>query len=505
MAISPMRMSGLATGMDTETIIKQLMTAHSAPLNKLNAKKQVTAWQQESYRTVNAKLYEFRNNTIFNFKLEGNLKARTASVSGYSEALSAKVTGDAQFSTLMVRVDQLASSASRVSADFANHPAFDASKALEDQAANLHNSASGEVSFKINGTTINVNTATESLNDVIKKINEQTNVTAFYSAGKLSLIAKNTGKVNGETKDQAEISIEGSFLTDTLKLSGTGSASTGAQNAVATVNGLAVEEKTNKISVNGVELTLNKVTGANSETLIQVNTDVDKIVDSIKSFISSYNDILKTLTDLTQERKYRDFTPLTSEQKEAMKDKEIEQWESKAKSGLLRSDSVLLQAIGNMRLNMQGAVETGNTKYMTLSSLGISSGEYFENGKMYLKDESELREAIAADPDAVVAMFTANGNGDSNRNDVGIAERLYEDINKTITKLTDKAGLSSGLKDASLLGKQLDRIDNEIYAWNARLATIENRYFMQFTRMETVINQYNAQSASLAGMFSGQS
>jgi len=499
-------MGGLATGMDTEAMIKQLMLAHSAPLTKLNAKKQITTWQQESYRDINAKLYEFRNNALFNFKLEGNLKSRTTSISGYAEAVSAKVTGDAQLSTLMVRVDQLAASASRVSGQFANTTTFNTSAKLDTQAASLSSPVTGEVSFKINGTEITVDTANESLNDVIKKINEQTNVTAFYAGGKLSLTAKNTGEVNGAAKDQAHITIEdvqGTFLADTLKLSdANGAIATEGKNAIATVNGLTVEEKTNKFSINGIELTLNKETGLNSETLIQTITDVDKMVDSIKGFIESYNSILKTMTDLTQEKKYRDFAPLTDDQKESMKEKEIEQWESKAKSGMLRSDSILLQAIGNMRLDMQGSVQTGNTKYMTLSSIGIESGEYYENGKMYLKDEAKLREAIAADPDAIIAMFTANGSGDPKRADMGIAERLYEDLNKTMTQLTEKAGLAVGLKDSSILGKQLDRLDDEIYNWNRRLVDIENRYYAQFTRMEVVINQYNSQSAYLANMFS---
>lgn len=49
------------------------------------------------------------------------------------------------------------------------------------------------------------------------------------------------------------------------------------------------------------------------------------------------------------EKKYRDYTPLTEEQKKDMTEKQIELWEEKAKSGLLRGDTILSGATNQMR------------------------------------------------------------------------------------------------------------------------------------------------------------
>lgn len=514
MYTSPLRFSGMASGMDTDSIVKQLMDAHRMPVNKLYQKKQTTEWRRDAYREMNTKLWDFRNNKLFDFKREGNLSSRTATISGNAAALNAKVTGDASLSTLTVKVTQLATAASNKStASMTSSSAFDQTKALGTQAANLSGSFTQTIPgtydkeyFKINGTEIEVDPNVDSLDDVIKRINEKTNVTGFYAynsvgGGQISFVSKQTGQVNGTSKDQALISFQdtsGDFLADVLKITGPG---TSAVNATATVNGLNVERTSNTFSVNGVELTLNKLTGTDPDTIIQVRTNTDTMVEAIKGFIKDYNEVLKTLNDKTKETKYRDFTPLTDEQKESMKEKDIELWESKAKSGLLRSDSILRDAISKMRLAASGQVETGNRDYTSLSSIGIDTGEYFENGKLYI-NESKLRAAIEADADAVIAIFTANGN-ESDRSDMGIAERIYEDLDKTLDDLTDKAGLDIGLSDGSILSKQINRLSEEIDDWNERLAITEDRYYRQFTAMERAMSQYNSQSSYLMQSFGG--
>src|SRR6476659_6109271 len=51
-----MRISGLATGMDTESIIRDMMKAHRIPMEKITQKKQYMEWQLEDYRSTNRNL-----------------------------------------------------------------------------------------------------------------------------------------------------------------------------------------------------------------------------------------------------------------------------------------------------------------------------------------------------------------------------------------------------------------------------------------------------------------
>ena len=504
---STMRLSGLASGIDTDSMIEQLMAAHRAPVNRLEQQRTWTEWQRDAYREVNTLITNFRN-YVFDFKLVGNLSSRTAVVSGATDAVSVKSTSSAYTGTLTVEVKQLATAASNVSeTDFAN-TAYEPDQLLSEVLG------SKQYMFEINGTLVEVNTDQDSLNDVIQRINDTTNVTAFYSNGKISFVSKQTGKVNGADGEGNLITFNDlthhpetgealsgtDFLSNVLNVKEENG--TEAQNAIVIINGIEVEETSNKFMTNGVELTLHHVTAAGQQATIQVSTDVDQMVEKIKGFIDEYNKLIETLNAKVREKRNRDYPPLTKAQKEEMEENEIKLWEEKAKSGLLRNDSEIMSALSDMRLALSTPVDVGNGKVMTLSSIGIETGSYLENGKLYLKDEAALRDAIAKDLDAVIALFTADGNGDSDESDVGVAERIYSRLDSTLDYLTEKAGRAVSLSDNSILGKKLEQIDEEIAAWNERLFELENRYYKQFTAMEMAISRYNSQSAYLMSMFS---
>ena len=55
------RISGLASGMDIDTIVKNLMNAERMPLDKLKQNKQTLEWQRDDYRAMNTLLLDFRS------------------------------------------------------------------------------------------------------------------------------------------------------------------------------------------------------------------------------------------------------------------------------------------------------------------------------------------------------------------------------------------------------------------------------------------------------------
>lgn len=76
---STMRLTGLGgSGLDTDTIVKQLMDAERMPLNKLYQKKQLAEWRQEAYRDITNKLRDLKD-TYFNVaKSTSNLMSATS-------------------------------------------------------------------------------------------------------------------------------------------------------------------------------------------------------------------------------------------------------------------------------------------------------------------------------------------------------------------------------------------------------------------------------------------
>ena len=111
-------------------------------------------------------------------------------------------------------------------------------------------------------------------------------------------------------------------------------ASQAGQNAEVVINGLQIEKTTNNFTVNNVTYQLKNTT--NSPVSLDVATDVDGIYEKIKDFVTQYNELIDMVNGKLTEKKYRDYTPLTEEQKKDMTEKQIELWEEKAKSGLLK-------------------------------------------------------------------------------------------------------------------------------------------------------------------------
>ncbi|MGK5734334.1 flagellar filament capping protein FliD, partial [Streptomyces sp. URMC 124] len=98
-----------------------------------------------------------------------------------------------------------------------------------------------------------------------------------------------------------------------------------------------------------------------------------------------------------------------------------------------------------------------------------------DTGKIVI-DEEKLRQAIEQDPDAVIGLFTNFSEDESSK---GIAHRLYDSLNTTISAITKKAGRSGGaLLDASTeLGKQYSDLQSDILEWDNRLTKKEDQYY----------------------------
>ncbi|MEX3621436.1 flagellar hook-associated protein 2 [Viridibacillus arvi] len=486
-----MRISGLASGMDTDKIISDLMKAQRIPLDKITQKKQYTQWQLDDYRSINRKLNDFSNNIFDTILKQSTFLAKKVDVSSPDAVSIKSVNATTDFSGT-IEIKQLASQASiQSNGTIGDGPGLDTKKTMND----LHYTGTGEITINAiaedgtpESTTIKFDPSTDSLETVLKKINSESGVTAFYDSftGKISMTAKNSG--NGKIEINGD---SGNFFKfDQVN-------GTEGKNAIFTFNGLETQRTSNTFQINGFEISLKQEnTGPIS---FSSAPDTDKVVDAVKKFVDEYNKLIEELNTKVREPKYRDFQPLSDEQKKDMKEKDIELWEEKAKSGTLKNEPILTSMLQKMRSALGSAVE-GTAGTIRLSDLGIkTTSDYSANGKLEI-DEKKLREAINADPNKVYEAFAKSGTTAS---DTGVVSKMRAVITESRTKLTEKAGASGSVNTTYTIGRLLKGYDDQISKFEVRLKQIETRYYKQFSAMETAIQRANSQSAQLMNAFGG--
>ena len=487
-----MRISGLASGMDTDTMVKQLMSVARIPLDTVNQKKQTLEWQRESYREINSKLVDFRNNKLSNYRLSQTLNTQKATVSGDTNALKATATSSANGISMSVVVDQLAT---KTGIDISLTSSIRVSNTTTLESLN---NGKGSESFDV---TINEKTTlkfskTDTIATVVGKINSTGKATAVFDevTGKLSISAKEYGV---EAKD---FTVSGTFKN----LFGKDASVEVGKSAIVTINGQqpSMQFDSNTITVNGVQMNLTAKTKIGESSMITIEQDSTKVVDTVKAFVQQYNDLLSLLNSKTSEEKYRDYAPLTDAQKEEMSEDEIEKWTEKSKSGLLKNDSILKSAVSSMRSVITSYM--GGANGLNLADLGITTGQYNEGGKLYL-DEDKLKTAVLNNPDGVMELFQGSQTDSSID---GLFDKMYTTLGDTLDKISNKAGTNKLSTDLTVsfstqnsMYRQLTAYEKQILALTDRMTNLEERYYKQFTAMETALSQLNNQSNSLTSLF----
>lgn len=104
----PMRLSGLASGMDTEAIVEQLMKAHRLKATKIENKITTTEWKQEKWKELNSKIYSFYTNQLSKMRLQSTFMTKKA-VSSNENKVSVTAGTNAPEGTHRIKIEQLAS------------------------------------------------------------------------------------------------------------------------------------------------------------------------------------------------------------------------------------------------------------------------------------------------------------------------------------------------------------------------------------------------------------
>jgi flagellar hook-associated protein 2 len=498
------QMTGIASGLDTQSMINDLMKVERLKVERVENEKTLAEWKKEEWGEINAKLYSFYKEELFDFKSNATYQQKTLTSSNTSAVAVNNSPGSVQ-GTHLIEVTQLAKTSNfttgeiRIGQDPSNDLATSATTMnelfglgdAESRTLTIGDGTSQE-DIVIQGTD-----TVASLISAIKSKDLDINVNFDANYGRIFMSSKSTGaeaqlSVSGDNNDIVKAL---GFVNDDVSTSATINAGANAQ---FSYNNVALESSSNEVSVNGLSLTLLAEGGATST--ISVTQDTDAIYDKVKAFVLKYNEIADMMNTKLDADSARGYDPLTDEEKEVMSDKDIELWETKIKDSLLRRDGTLSTLRSDMRntLTLSQGVTTGS-EYKYLSDLGIVTGSYTEKGMLHIEGDEDdslyaikdnkLRNAIEEDPEKVMEFLTALG------------DKLYSNMNERMKSTT----LSSSLTfyEDKAIDNKVKEYDERIADLEERLARVEERYYQQFTAMEKAMQQSNSTADWLSQQLAG--
>ena len=275
---------------------------------------------------------------------------------------------------------------------------------------------------------------------------------------------------------------------------------TKAEDTEVVYNGATLKSANTSIDVAGVTLNLLGTTAAGETVNVTVSNDTSAVYDTIKEFITEYNSILKTMNTYYDAASASSYEVLTDDQKKAMSDDEVDKWNTKIKDSLLRRDSTLSGLMSVMKTDMMGTVTASIGKTYSLANLGIttSSKNYNEGGLLHIKGDEDddefadstntLMQMLEDDPDTVKEVLS------------GLASNLYDSLNKKMGTTT----LSSALTfyNDKEMASQLSDYKKEISNWESKLSEMEEKYYSQFSAMETALAKLQSQQNTLSSYLS---
>ncbi len=462
--------SGLATGMDTNSIVSQLMEFERLPIDRLEARKESEKAKLDAFAQFKSIIDDLKD-AASAMTLTSDVRNTEVSVS--EEAGYSATSTSAREGSYEIAVAQLAQAQKDVSAGW------------ESKTDSLF----GTGTFTVNGTEIAVNESNNSVLGLVAAINEQTETT-----GVTATIINDGGEndpyhiifTGVDSSTNFTISSDLTTGDSTPIVFDTTSVKT-AQQAVAFIDGIKVVSDTNTINsaISGVTLNLNEVHsmdyGGTSEdgidpwdwadppdyttNTMSITTDTEALKEKVTTFVSSYNKAMEWI--LSGYEEFGGATTTTNED-----DEEVELLGS-----LLRGDS----SINSVKRNLQNILGTSvNTSgsLSVLSQLGITTQL---NGTLR-QDNTKLDAALEDNYEDTVKLLSGDDDVDG----------VMKNFNYYLLDITTgSSGLYAGKKEN--YDSIIDKLDDNIRHLEPRMAKKEATLRSQFLAMELLVSGLNAQ------------
>jgi len=440
--MADLSLGGLATGMDTDSIINQLVQLEQRPI--YNYQQEISELEQTkgAWRDINTRLDNLESK-ITDLKLSSTYNSRTTN-STNKDVVTATAANSANEANYDITVNQVATAQRLIGA---RKTGF---------------SAAADDVITLNGTDVNISVG-DSLSDISTKIND---ANSGYSASVIDDVlvieAEKTGVANALVDGTTPtISDNSGILVDLGILDGAGNFTNekAAADAKVEINGITgITSASNEITdaVAGMTFSIHPGAAAGSTATISVAKDTGKAIKAVQAFVNQYNSVM-------------DFMDSKSGY-----DAETEE------GGILQGDGTVMRLQMRLRELVTSKVkDTGN--YQTLNSVGI---EIDRDGVMSF-DSAKLTEALETNTEEAMNLFQAESGTEGYD---GMAVRMDSYLDQVLQSNT------------GLIPRRLDLYDNQIEGLNEDIADVQRRvemvrerYVQQFAAMEKAISEMQSQ------------
>ncbi|MBD3221726.1 flagellar filament capping protein FliD [bacterium] len=441
--MSTVSFSGLASGMDTASLVSQLVELKRQPIYRLQGDRQSYETQISALGNLKSRLIALQD-AAQNIDSANEFAALTG-VSSHEDILTATPGSTAAPGTYDIVVDTLA------------QRQISRSQGYDNTLADV---GLGTMTFTVGGEEQTLElTEFTTLQELADRINQEID-------GVGASIIHDGSETGGYYLSlSGEPGSGGAFSVDTSGLSGgTPIALTefqAATDAHLTVNGLDVYADGNRLEgvISGVTLDLHEASPGTTVNL-SIETDAEGVKEQVKAFVDAYNDVMTFLD-----------TALGSE-------------------GELYGNATARSIMTRVQ-NVMTASHDGDGLYSLMAEVGI---ERQQSGRTLEFDETRFADAIATDFSAVRDLFIGY---EGNEGKAALFDTAIDDLTDSVSGMF-KLGTES-------LNRRIDNVDSSIERYERSVENYRETLERKFVAMESMIAQLNAQGSSLNSMiFSGQ-
>ncbi|TYP00172.1 flagellar hook-associated protein 2 [Geothermobacter ehrlichii] len=434
--------NGLATGIDTASLIDGLMEVERKPVETLKLDRDYQNARLDAYKTLGNALTELLGK-VRDLAKADDLQGRKSQVTGEPLVSVSTTTSSAMEGSYQIKSFSFAQVEKDISQGYA-----------DKTAASF---GTGTITVTVGGVShdITIDSTNNSLEGIVGAINDANLgiMAAIINDGTTSpyrLVV--SGKTAGDPADVG-FDIDFSGLTGGSYANPVLTETQQASQAHVQVDGVDIYSNSNVFTdaIPGVTFSVDQADGGATTATLTVTIDRDATKNKIKSFVDSYNKIMTFVSS------------------QSAKDGQ--------NAGVLAGDAGMNSIKRRLQNLLTTVVDTGGS-FQSLADLGL---ETQRDGTLVV-DDTQLSDAIDRDLDSIVSLLAGNDTTE------GIATKFET----TLESLTDDStGFLTSREES--INRTIERINANIERIQDRLDKREQRLLDQFNAMETLVSALNAQ------------